>query len=317
MSPVMPSTPRYDDRGAAPGSTLTACSAPTTAYSRQPRGCSTWSPTEMPSARDSITSPTAPPCIALPSSNGATYDFWALIRPRMYGSTERYVFRTSTWPSRGAGSGDSTSAKSSGFGQPTGRLSRCHSRLTVVVVIAESLSFTSVPETTVQLNISCCQVKGYAGGHGHTASHPSGPADHGRRRAHRRGRRALPRRLRRGRLGPRAHRCPGQTAQPARARADAHAQARAEDEVRAVERDRDRGPPGGPPAGRAPRRPRRPPGEGGRRHGGGATGGPGPARGPALRARAAGRPVGGRAAHPAGPAAPHARRVNLPPASCG
>ena len=72
--------------------------------------------------------------MASPSSNGATYDFAALIRPRMYGSTERYVFRTRIWPSPGVGTGVSTSAKSSGFGQPTGRLSRCHSRLVCVVI---------------------------------------------------------------------------------------------------------------------------------------------------------------------------------------
>ncbi|MGX1370336.1 hypothetical protein RKD19_005695 [Streptomyces canus] len=67
-----------------------------TAYSRQPKKCRTWSPTAMPSAWDSTTSPTAPPCMTLPSSKGAVYDFAALMRPRMYGSTETYLFRTST-----------------------------------------------------------------------------------------------------------------------------------------------------------------------------------------------------------------------------
>ena len=83
----------------------------------------------MPSASEATTSPTAPPCMALPSSKGATYDLAALILPRMYGSTDRYLFRTSTCPSPGTGTSASTSAKSFGSGQPTGRLSRCHSRL--------------------------------------------------------------------------------------------------------------------------------------------------------------------------------------------
>lgn len=68
----MPRTPRYVESGAASGSTLTACLASTTAYSRQPRKCRTWSPTAMPSAFEATTSPTAPPCMVFPSSKGAT-----------------------------------------------------------------------------------------------------------------------------------------------------------------------------------------------------------------------------------------------------
>src|SRR5438876_8745477 len=43
------------------------------------------------------------------------------MRPRMYGSTDMYVLRTSTWPSEGAGSSTRASEKLSADGQPLGR----------------------------------------------------------------------------------------------------------------------------------------------------------------------------------------------------
>ena len=76
-----------------------------------------------------MTSPTAPPSMGWSSSKGGTYDFASFIRPRMYGSTEKYRLRTRTWPSPGCGTSASTRAKSSGLGQPSGRVTRCHSRL--------------------------------------------------------------------------------------------------------------------------------------------------------------------------------------------
>src|SRR5688500_18570879 len=78
----------------------------------------------------------------------------------MYGSTERYLLRTSTWPSPGVGTSASTRAKSSVVGQPTGRETRGHPRLITEVHFHQN---TSVPETTMRLNISACQVTRYSG----------------------------------------------------------------------------------------------------------------------------------------------------------
>src|ERR1019366_378601 len=45
----------------------------------------TASPTRNSLARDSTTSPTAPPSSGLPNSNGGTYDCPSFMRPRVYG----------------------------------------------------------------------------------------------------------------------------------------------------------------------------------------------------------------------------------------
>src|SRR4051812_47749542 len=50
------------------------------------------------------------------------------MRPRMYGSTDMYVLRTSTSPGPGSGSSTSTSRKSVGFGWPWGRAASWISR---------------------------------------------------------------------------------------------------------------------------------------------------------------------------------------------
>src|SRR5665213_1757923 len=51
------------------------------------------------------------------------------MRPRMYGSTERKVLRTTTSPSPGARTSISTRAKSAAVGVPSGRAARWISRL--------------------------------------------------------------------------------------------------------------------------------------------------------------------------------------------
>src|SRR6266404_320507 len=69
----------------------------------------TWSPTEYPGLRDSMTSPTAKARIL------------SAIHPRIAGSTDRYELRTRNSLSFGAGIGASRIAKSSARGMPFGR----------------------------------------------------------------------------------------------------------------------------------------------------------------------------------------------------
>ena len=57
----------------------------------------------------------------------------ALIRPRMYGSTDSTSFRTRIWPSASSGTSLSASSKFSGVGQPVGREASRHSRGAAVV----------------------------------------------------------------------------------------------------------------------------------------------------------------------------------------
>ena len=67
----MPSTPRKAEAGTPDASTLRACLAATSVYSRQPSWCRTTSPSANAVSRDATTSPTAPPQSALPISYGA------------------------------------------------------------------------------------------------------------------------------------------------------------------------------------------------------------------------------------------------------
>ena len=60
-----------------------------TPYDCQPTCDSTMSPGASDSSRDSTTSATVPPGMTAPSSTGAAYDLASLIRPRMYGSSDR------------------------------------------------------------------------------------------------------------------------------------------------------------------------------------------------------------------------------------
>src|ERR1039458_6673996 len=89
--------------------------------SRQPKLEVTASPGLNSPARDSTTSPTAPPLSGLPNSNGGTYDFPSFMRPRMYGSTDIKRLRTS--PSRSCSGCSSVRArvKLSAVGSPLGR----------------------------------------------------------------------------------------------------------------------------------------------------------------------------------------------------
>ena len=58
--------------GAASGSTTCTRPASNTANSRQPKSCSTTSPTATRGSAEAITSPTAPPDSGCPIWNGAT-----------------------------------------------------------------------------------------------------------------------------------------------------------------------------------------------------------------------------------------------------
>src|SRR5208337_2411627 len=100
-------------------------------YSRQPKLEVTASPGLNSLVRDSMTSPTAPPCSGLPISKGGTYDFPLFMRPRMYGSTDRKRLRTSTCPSWGGASSICAKVKSVAVGIPRGREAKRTSRLAV------------------------------------------------------------------------------------------------------------------------------------------------------------------------------------------
>lgn len=106
-----------------------------TKASRQPKRDTTTSPGLNSVARDSTTSPTAPPSSALLSSKGGTYDFPSFIRPRMYGSTDMNRCRTSTCSASSGGSVTTANVKLAAVGMPLGREARRISRLVVSLVI--------------------------------------------------------------------------------------------------------------------------------------------------------------------------------------
>jgi hypothetical protein len=68
-----------------------------------------------------------------------TYDGASLIRPRMYGSSDRYKVRSKSWPAAGAGTAFSARRKLPGVGTPTGREFNTMLRFMVVVMILASL----------------------------------------------------------------------------------------------------------------------------------------------------------------------------------
>ena len=98
-------------------------------YSRQPKLETTISPGLNSRARDSMTSPTAPPSSGLPNWKGGTYDFPSFMRPRMYGSTDIKRLRTSTSRSFSGSESVHTNVKLSAVGIPLGREARQTSRL--------------------------------------------------------------------------------------------------------------------------------------------------------------------------------------------
>ncbi len=62
-----------------------------------------------------------PPTITPPTSTGGAYDGASLIRPRIYGSSDKYRVRMSTSPSPGEGTGAGTIVKFSSVALPAGR----------------------------------------------------------------------------------------------------------------------------------------------------------------------------------------------------
>src|SRR5215470_12973548 len=70
---------------------------------------------------DSTTSLTVWPHIGSPTATGAAYDGASLMRPRMYGSSDRNIVLRRTAPSLTSGIGVSTMSKLAAVGAPTGR----------------------------------------------------------------------------------------------------------------------------------------------------------------------------------------------------
>src|SRR3954470_22328443 len=157
----MPRTPRYADGGARSVSTTCAAPAGTTAYSRQPRLCSTRAPVATPSAPEATTSPTAPPSSGASISNGGTYERPSFMRPRMYGSTDMNSLRTSSSPSPGSGTSASARRKSLSRGSPCGRAASRISRLAVGISVSiPTLSTTRADPVAAaeQLAATCAEL---------------------------------------------------------------------------------------------------------------------------------------------------------------
>src|SRR4051812_8946290 len=108
VNPGMPRTPSAVEIGANEGSSFRSPRPSLSAYDCQPEYDSTTSPTAYSGFRDSTTSQTVPPTSRSPTSTGSAYDSASLIRPRMYGSSERYTTRSNSCPSTGSGTSSST-----------------------------------------------------------------------------------------------------------------------------------------------------------------------------------------------------------------
>jgi hypothetical protein len=89
VSPTIPRTPRDHETGAMAGSILRSPLPSERPYACQPSLVRTMSPALKRGFFDAITSATVCPTIGSPSLAPSAYDFCVLIRPRMYGSTER------------------------------------------------------------------------------------------------------------------------------------------------------------------------------------------------------------------------------------
>src|SRR5271157_2634804 len=76
--------------------------------------------------------PTVPPPITAPTSWRLRYDRTSLSVPRMYGSSDRKLWRTNTCPGPGVGVGVSTRRKQLGVTFPAGRRSSSTCRLAVI-----------------------------------------------------------------------------------------------------------------------------------------------------------------------------------------
>src|SRR5215470_15838629 len=90
VNPGIPSTPSPVVTGAAAGSSLRRPAPSESACVRQPVRARTTSPFTYEELFETITCATLSPVITSPISRGVAYDFPAFMRPRMYGSRERY-----------------------------------------------------------------------------------------------------------------------------------------------------------------------------------------------------------------------------------
>src|SRR5687767_1151133 len=136
VSPGMPSTPSaYEGRGMR-GSSLKRPEPFDTWYSCQPLNDDTRSPSLNFGLRVPITRETVPPIMTSPRPVDAAYDGPSLMRPRMYGSSERNTVCIRISPSLSAGIGTSSRRKSVGAGSPCGRLASTMRRFLVGEALA-------------------------------------------------------------------------------------------------------------------------------------------------------------------------------------
>src|SRR6516162_10817087 len=106
------------------GSTLRRLAPSAAAWVRQPVWADTVSPAEHPGWREETTVATASPGMTAPRGIGGAYDSRSSIRPRVYGSRDRYSTRSRTCPRPGVGIAVSSRRKSASRGFPSGRAAR-------------------------------------------------------------------------------------------------------------------------------------------------------------------------------------------------
>src|SRR5882724_10951089 len=140
VNPGMPSTPRPVVTGAAAGSSLRRPVPSESACVRHPVRARTTSPLTYTELFDTSTCATVSPVITSPISSGLAYDFPSFIRPRIYGSRERYCAPSRSWPAAGVGIAVSSRRKSVSSGFPFGRAARTTCRPRVVMTRTFSLS---------------------------------------------------------------------------------------------------------------------------------------------------------------------------------
>src|SRR5213594_571848 len=142
VNPGIPSTPRPVVIGAAAGSNLRRPVPSESACVRHPVRARTTSPLTYAELFETSTCATVSPVITSPISSGVAYDFPSFIRPRIYGSRERYCTPSRSWPAAGVGIAVSSRRKSVSSGFPFGRAARTICRPRVVMTRTFSLSET-------------------------------------------------------------------------------------------------------------------------------------------------------------------------------
>src|SRR3989442_5928173 len=142
VTPGIPSTPRPVVTGAATGSSSRRPVPSESACVRHPVRARTTSHLTYAELFETRTCATVSPVITSPSSSGLAYDLPSFIRPRMYGSRERYSTPSRSWPAAGVGIAVSSRRKSVSSGFPFGRAARTTCRPRVVMTRTLFLSET-------------------------------------------------------------------------------------------------------------------------------------------------------------------------------